>query len=503
LGHEDYNRHKLDAFVVRVHGYVSKQRLLPAGGLVVAAVSGGPDSMALLDGLLALGYRVVVAHLDHGIRPESWQEAEQVLRMAALRGVAAVAERGDVLARASDGENLEAAARRLRYAFLARVAVEAGACAVATGHTADDQVETFLMHLLRGSGTQGLRGMQASQPLSSLVPEAHAGRVQLVRPLLGVWRHETAEFCRRQGTPVIEDPSNQDQSLLRNRIRHELLPHLESYNPQARAAIHRAAETTAAVHAVLHAAAEKAWPDLAVPTEGAVLLCLEPLRKLPEVVQAQLLRRAMEACGSVNESADSLARALSLVQPGGPNHAQLGGGIEAWRAGQHLYLMHSGATGWKEFPQCRPGVTLALLARRRTRLEHGWSIICARVAGGGGLADQVRSERGASRAWVPVSSPSALSARAWTPGDRMRLFGSGGSVKVADLLSRCGVPLPARRGWPVVLLQDEVAWIPGVQRGELCRMTGREPEVMQLDLVAPRRVRNWLRPEPGTEADDD
>jgi tRNA(Ile)-lysidine synthase len=499
LGAEDYNRHKLDAFVVRVQDFVAKYGLLPPGGLVVAAVSGGPDSMALLDSLIALGYRVVVAHLDHGMRPGSWEEAKEVLRLAARRGVAAVAERRDVPAEASAGENLEAAARRLRYAFLARVAVEAGACAVATGHTADDQVETFLMHLLRGSGTQGLRGMQPSQPLSSLAPGTRADRVQLVRPLLGVWRRETADFCSRQGTPVIEDPSNRDQGLLRNRVRHELLPQLESYNPQARAAIYRAAETTTAAHALLHESAGKAWRHAAIPTDEGVLLFLERLRMQPEAVQAQLLRRAMEACGGVNESADSLARALRLVHSGGPTHAQLGGGIEAWRAGQCLYLVHSGATCWREFPQCRPGEALALLPGRRTRLEHGWSITCTRVAGGRGLPGQLRSESGAFRAWLSEPSQVALCVRAWAPGDRMRLFGSGGTVKVADTLSRAGVPLPARRGWPVVLLQDEVAWIPGVQRGELCRVTGRERNVLRLDLVAPRRVSHWLRREPAPE----
>jgi tRNA(Ile)-lysidine synthase len=142
-----------------VAAFIERERLLGSGQRVIAAVSGGADSLCLLDCLHRLGYALRIAHFDHGLRRGSWREAEFVLRLARERGLPAIAERSTPRNWARRGRSLEEAARQVRYAFLVRAAREWDASVIAVGHTADDQVETILMHLLRGAGVHGLRGM--------------------------------------------------------------------------------------------------------------------------------------------------------------------------------------------------------------------------------------------------------------------------------------------------------------------------------------------------------
>lgn len=489
----DYNRHKLDAFTARVQDFITQRRLLQPGSHLVVAVSGGADSMALLDCLSALGYRLTVAHLDHAIRPGSWAEAEQVLRQAAARGIPAVAERCDVPAAAAPGENLESAARRLRYAFLACVAAETGAEAVATGHTADDQIETFLLHLLRGSGTQGLRGMLAQQPLQDVAAIPAAAGIRLIRPLLRLWRSETLGYCRAMGISVIEDPSNLDRGLLRNRVRHDLVPLLEQYNPQVRKAIFRAAQATAEAHAALSQEVEQAWPRIAVQRPDGVRLNLAPFRRLPEAVQKLSLRRALVACGGETDESGSIERLIRLCQAVSPGHAELGAGVAAWRTRSCLFIVRPADGVWAGFPQCPFRTPSVLRCEQRVRLSQGWSLTCARVAVRRGFLPALQQDASPQTAWLPAGlQGTMLTVRPWQAGDRMRVFGTGGTVKVADLLARAEVPPPARAAWPVVLRDGEIAWVPGVRCGELCRVASSARAVLQLALIGPRSKPVWL-----------
>jgi tRNA(Ile)-lysidine synthase len=200
----------------------------PATGLVVA-VSGGPDSVALLRALAELvPGRLVVAHLNHCLRGAASDEDEAfVARLAAtLPNAVYRCERRDVATLAA-GDNREAAARRARYEWLASVARAESVAWVATGHTADDQAETVLFRLLRGTGLSGLGGIAPRRPL--------APKVEVVRPLLAVSRAEVLEYLGRIGQDFREDESNADLRMTRNRIRHELLPLLvDRYNPRVR-----------------------------------------------------------------------------------------------------------------------------------------------------------------------------------------------------------------------------------------------------------------------------
>lgn len=200
---------------------LDRSSVLLRGERVVVACSGGPDSSALVDALARLapprGLHLLVAHVDHGLRPGSAGEADRVARLAAARGLEVRALRVEV----GQGPSLQDRARQARHAALRELADADGATAIALGHTADDQAETVLMRALGGSGRRGLGGMAARE-----------GR--LARPLLRVWRDEVAAYCAALGLDCLDDPSNRDRRFLRTRVRHEVIPALEAVFPGAR-----------------------------------------------------------------------------------------------------------------------------------------------------------------------------------------------------------------------------------------------------------------------------
>lgn len=253
------------------------QTVGPVGGGMVVAVSGGADSVALLRGLLDVpalaGQRLILAHLNHRLRGRDSDADEafvrglyETLRSQRHDNLTLHTGRKDVAAQArAEHDNLESVARRVRYAWLAGVARQEGVAWVATGHTADDQAETVLHRLLRGTGPKGLRGIAARRTL--------APGVDLVRPLLHATRAEVLAYLAGLGQTFRDDASNEDRRFTRNRIRHELLPHLAAhYNPAIGAVLCRLAEEAGALYqryeadaAALLAAAER-------PRAGAVVV---------------------------------------------------------------------------------------------------------------------------------------------------------------------------------------------------------------------------------------
>lgn len=247
-------RKRLSAFATALLREWKRLELPVADERAVAAVSGGADSVALLLALCELmesgrfSLEVTVAHLDHGLRGEAgredarWvEELAEGLNLRVVKGHAAVRERAT---RTSD--NLEQAARRARYEFLAKVAKERGAQLVLTGHTMDDQAETVLLRLLRGSGADGLAGMEPVRALnvsSRGSAQRDSRNVLLARPLLA-WarRVDTEKYCRERGLAFRVDLMNEDERFARVRVRRQLLPLMETFNPRVIQSLSRAAE---------------------------------------------------------------------------------------------------------------------------------------------------------------------------------------------------------------------------------------------------------------------
>jgi tRNA(Ile)-lysidine synthase len=243
---------------------------------LVLAVSGGPDSVALLTALVELrpasAGPLLIAHFNHRLRGADSDEDEAFVRRlhdglarAGGAGLMLRSTRVDVAGRAqTEKGNLESTARRLRYAWLAEVAQEFHLARVATGHTADDQAETVLHHLLRGTGLKGLRGIAPRRPLN--------GCVAVIRPLLQATRREVLEYLRDRNQEYRHDRSNEDLRFTRNRIRHELLPNLESYNPAIRSVLARLAEQARAAYALEQDQARALLAAAELPRAGRVLV---------------------------------------------------------------------------------------------------------------------------------------------------------------------------------------------------------------------------------------
>jgi tRNA(Ile)-lysidine synthase len=308
-------------------------RGLDAGGVV--AVSGGPDSVALLRAVLAVRPAgpapLVMAHLNHQLRgadsdgdEEFVVELHRALLAGGAEGLELARERLDV-GRLARGDNLEAVARRERYAWLAGVARARGLRWVATGHTAGDQAETVLHHLLRGTGLAGLRGIAARRPLE--------GGVELVRPLLPVTRAEVLAYLAGLGQSARQDASNADLRHTRNRIRHELLPHLaQRYNPRIVEVLARLAEQAAEV-----CAAEE--------EQAADLLRAAELPRAGEVVVLDAARLAAAPPRLVR-----VALRLLFEREGWP---QGGMGYEQWQRLAELARAEGGACDLPEFVHAR------------------------------------------------------------------------------------------------------------------------------------------------------
>ncbi len=307
---------------------VRTERLFEGVGTIVIGLSGGPDSVCLLDVIALMVERGELeaalhpAHLNHGLRgAESDGDEAFVRRLAARRGLPLTVSHRDVEAvRAETGESLEEAARRERYDFLAGVAEDQGAEAVAVGHHADDQVETVVHRLLRGAGLRGLGGMPRSRPIDE------GSAVRLVRPLLTVRRHQVLEYLAERGLSFRSDASNVDRQFLRNRIRHELVPTLErDYNPGFSEAILRLSDAAARAHDYLTVAA-----DAACCVSGSEIE-LDRFRELHPALKPLVIDRALADLGPTPQldavHYNAVIRAADTSEPGA--RLDLPGGLYA------------------------------------------------------------------------------------------------------------------------------------------------------------------------------
>ena len=299
----------------RVLSFVQRHKLIPPGETLVVGVSGGADSVCLLH-LLAgwqqkLGIKLQVAHLDHRLRgAESEADARYVVSLADSLGVPVTAGRRDVGAYRDERNcSLEEAARELRYDFLAAVAGDVGARRVAVGHTRDDQVETILLHILRGAGTAGLRGIKPCSPLTGGTFSRHSegspsvdGRPKnlpftapllAIRPLLELSREETVRYCQQHRLEPRYDSSNLSPAFLRNRLRLQLLPLLREYNPGIDRALLRLAEIADADVSFIEEQARQVWEGVAREEGGVIRLERKKVASLPLALQRQVIRLAI------------------------------------------------------------------------------------------------------------------------------------------------------------------------------------------------------------------
>jgi tRNA(Ile)-lysidine synthase len=471
----------------QVAAFIARERLLAEGERVVVAVSGGPDSLCLLDCLRRLGYRLRVAHLDHCLRPGSWRDAEFVLRLAREWGLPAIVERAAPGEWARRGVSLEEAARQARYAFLVRAAREWGADAIATGHTADDQAETILMHILRGAGVHGLRGMLPRTPLAEWAEPAGAEGMVLIRPLLSTWRSQTEAHCRAAALRPRRDATNDDMAFLRNRLRHQLLPGLERYNPRVRQGLTHTGEVMRREAELLDGLLTAVEPLLVRgQRDGTLVVQRRAFAAQPIAVQrAMLARAAHRLAPSLRDfgfEAVELARARIAQQRVG-RRTSLPGGLELIDEGNEVRLIVGGAEpAYPAYPQLASAEPAAVQLPARIRLRNGALVISDELEppaiipsrGSGGLTKSAWLDRARLESELVIRPP--------LPGDRMQPLGMRGHRKLVDIFSSLHIPAGARRAWPVVTSGEDVVWLAGLRIGHAARLTDGTRTAVQLSV---------------------
>jgi tRNA(Ile)-lysidine synthase len=442
------------SLVRAVERTVRRHAMLAGGDVVLVGVSGGADSVGLLHVLLALApawrLRLHVLHVDHGLRPDSAEDAAFVRALGARLGVPVEVAR----VRVGPG-SLEAAARAARHAALEAAAARLGATRIALGHTADDQAETVLMRLLEGTG---VRGLAAIPPV----------RGPLVRPLLETRRARIVRALEAAGLAWREDPTNRDPKFFRNRVRHDLLPFLEGAGaPDVVRALgrlaRRARETVDALERVAQAELER---HAALEPE-AVTLPRAALAALPRAVAAEVLRQAAARLGGSAPlrawGHRGLRRALASPPPrrafrlGGVTVEVSGGRVRvAARAPAPLAPQRLTVPGRVEWPDGR-----ALEARRLPAAGYAVPRTPTRVA------------------FDAAGLPAALVVRARRPGDRFTPCG-GRARRLKAFLIDAKVPRWERDRLPLVEADGEILWVAGVRRAARAPLVATTREIVEL-----------------------
>ena len=428
--------------------------------------------MALLYSLLSLrensNLRLHVAHLNHNFRgDEADKDAAFVSEVARDLGLPSTVEKGDPVAyqRKMGVSSFEEAAREVRYDFLSRVSADSGAVAVALGHTADDLAETVIMHIIRGSGAHGLRGMNESTVWRSR--EGAQGAV-LFRPLLAVTKQGTLDYCKRIGITFREDSGNRPLRFTRNRVRHELMPALKKYNPGIREALVRLAQSASLQVDYLEQEVEKVWPAVAGKEGDSIELDSELLGSHHPLIQRMVFRRAYEElAGDTRRLEESHLKAMeSFVKaPAGgklslPRKLQLSKGygriilspearescpFPSLESDSELPLPSSGGETITEVPGWR--VSVRLLESFIAESEDPFTA-CFDM---GAMGDDLR-------------------VRPRLPGDRFQPLGMKGRKKLQDFYVDMKVPRSWRDRVPLVVSRRGIAWVVGYRVAEWVRV---------------------------------
>jgi len=439
---------------------VERQMLPPEGGIVLVGYSGGADSTALLHILTRLQndlmIRVHAAHLHHGIRPEADEDVAVCQSVCQQLGVPLHVERVDVPRMAAEqGLTLEEAGRQARYAFFERLADELGAVAIATAHTRDDQIETILINLLRGTGPRGLQGMPYQ-------------RGRIIRPLLDVTREQTHAYCREQNLPTCFDRTNIDPRQLRYRVRTELLPVLYALSPTFDRHLLRLAQIIEN---------EEAWWDAQIrellKERDTLTLPIDFVRRLHPAVQRRLLREWLRPhVGTVHLPSFEILEGI--------RHAAIWGRPSSWQLSDTVRLVITGAQLQIRLAEPTP-------AEYEYPLTLGSPLLLPEL--GMWLEAELRDcpadphPRHRDEAWLCADAVQGqLRVRNWRPGDRFLPLGMSRfdpsdwsethrGKKVSRIFIDLKIPLAQRRRLPLLCDEVGILWIPGYTIAERARIT--------------------------------
>ncbi|MDG4476015.1 tRNA lysidine(34) synthetase TilS [Thiovibrio frasassiensis] len=473
----------MHSFIKKVGETIKREAQLVAGERCVVAVSGGPDSMALLYTLAQLAplleVSLVVGHLDHGLRPKE-AAAEASLVQEAAQGLGLVCECGKVEVAAyakEQGLSREHGARNLRYGFLEELAARHRADKIAVAHTADDQAEEVLLRLVRGTGRAGLAGM------------ARVRDGLVIRPFLGIAKAEILRYLAAENIPYCLDSSNRERIYLRNRIRLDLLPYLQAhFNPNIGNSLRETATILQGEEELLAGMASQAYAQAVVEEQGEpanLMIQLENFLAHPLAIRRRILETACWRMGC-RPTFRQIAQLLSLAETGGEGAGlHLARGLRVVRAeGRMLFCYPQGrkpvrgnlmAVGKEEVSFCRAlpgpgeysleGLGVRIKVRQLATLPEGWE-------GEGAKVLYCDGEK--------VSFP--LLVRFVRQGDRFHPLGASGRKKVGDFFTDQKIPAGQRQRIPILADQEGIIAILGVRPDQRAAIGSQTRRILAVSL---------------------
>ena len=460
----------IEVLLESVRRYMRRSEMICGGESVLLAVSGGVDSVLLLEVMARLAQplrlKIGVAHFNHNLRETSGRDADFVASLAQSHGIKPFIASGDIRKMADDeGRSVEEVARRERYAFMERIARRHRFDMVATGHTANDNAETLLMNLLRGSGVTGLAGIPPIRRLS--------GNTYLIRPLLETLRKDVEKYAQMIGLKWMEDETNRSLDYTRNRVRHELIPLLEKFNPAVVPTLNTTAGLMRDFDRYLAGSVETAArvATIGEPVlDERVELDVSQMKHLQPALRGEVIQRVMtENFQALPLSRTAVERALGLLWKETGARASLGGRFEGLRDREKLVLL-------KHPPVIRE-VDKTFKAGENVEV-FDLTLVTQFVEG-----KDVRLTANNRIEYIDADSlPEHLVLRSWKEGDRFHPLGMKGEKKVSDFLIDGKVPLDKKREVMVVTDGTNILWVCGMRIDDRFKVGKETKRALKLEL---------------------
>jgi tRNA(Ile)-lysidine synthase len=450
---------------------ISAYRMIEPGSRVVVGVSGGPDSIALMHVLRSLsaqlGFRMIVAHLDHVLRPESAEDARFTAAAAAELGLQCRVKSVEVRVLASERSvSVEEAGRHARYEFFAALAEEFDAAKIATAHHMDDEIETFFLRVFRGSSIQGLQGIR---------PVRHG----IIRPFIRTTRTEVSDFLNEQKISYRSDPTNLEATTDRNFIRNRVLPCIRERFPNFRKPLERTMELILQEEDFIAPHAEQLYKEAVAPSETGLSVNVARLRGAHSVLVSRVILSAVYEIAGPHirvgrVHVDSVARLVYAEKPSGS--VILPSNLIVRRSYDNLLIS-------REQPETERGVTqIEVTGPGVYEFPRAGISIAIRLAAKETL-DPYAAD-GARRAVFDAEAVRfPLILRSLMPGDRFNPWGMEGSSKIKKIYIDLKIPREKRNLIPLLVMDGEILWIAGVRRGRGAPVTDSTVQTLEIEIV--------------------
>lgn len=450
---------------------------------IVVGVSGGPDSIALLDLLNQCNVNVIAAHFNHQLRGQAQSDLEFVRSFCRERKIRFTSGKANIRELAQRNKrSIEEQARISRYQFLFQTAKKENAVFVAVGHNADDQVETVLMHLLRGSGLSGLCGMEMRSENSGW-----SDGIVLIRPLLDTWRSEIDDYCKQRNLNPIQDLSNQESLYYRNRIRNELVPYLATYNPAVKGLLTRLANVLKGDKEILQVAVEQALTSV-VSKQNAdhFILDRSRFRELKFGMQREVLRFCIHKLYPDQRDLDFeiIEHTRDFAQQNREGIHYLFRDLHIESENESIILTRSDTKlDLNKYPQIDGQIQIGAQFQDN-QLGDNWRLEFSlekkpKILDFGKL-DPNTAIIDSDKLSLPLFFGTSQ------PGERFLPLGmTGHSIKVSDYWINKKLPKKYRAGYPLLYDQNKIVWIPGFQPSETVRVDAATRTILRISLIKP------------------